>query len=107
MGQERSGSKHRGSVRHWLTVGVVVALLAAIAIQASRARAELANIQRLSLGMLIGTCVLQFVSQMLLNGALLLPLRTCMKALGFWELYVVRTGGLFVGGLVPVAGGLA
>lgn len=104
---QSSARKHRRSVRHWLTVGVVVALLAAIAIQASRARAELANIQRLSLGMLIGTCVLQFASQMLLNGALLLPLRTCMKALGFWELYVVRTGGLFVGGLVPVAGGLA
>ncbi len=57
--------------------------------------------------MIVGTCALQFASQILLNGALLLPLRTCMTALGFWELYVVRTGGLFVGGLVPVAGGLA
>jgi len=105
--EQSSGRRHRGSVRHWLAAAVVVALLAAIAIHAYRAREELANIQRLSLGMLMGTCVLQFVSQMLLNGALLLPLRTCMKALGFWELYVVRTGGLFVGGLVPVAGGLA
>ncbi len=105
--EQSSGRKQRGAVRRWLTVGVVVVLLTAVVIQASRARAELANIQRLSLGMLIGTCGLQFVSQMLLNGALLLPLRTCMKALGFWELYVVRTGGLFVGGLVPVAGGLA
>lgn len=107
LDQQSSGPTHHWAVRQWLTAAVVVALLAAVAIQASRARSELANIQRLSLGMLVSTCVLQFLSQMLLNEALLLPLRTCMKALGFWELYVVRTGGLFVGGLVPVAGGLA
>ena len=30
-----------------------------------------------------------------------------MTRLGFWELYLVRTGGFLVGSLVPVAGGLA
>ena len=78
-----------------------------MAIHVSRTYAELATVQRLSIQVLIGTCVLQFVSQMFLNGSLLLPLQTCVKGLGFWELYLVRTGGLFVGSLVPVAGGLA
>jgi hypothetical protein len=84
-----------------------VALLAAMAIHVSRTYGELATVQRLSIQVLIGTCVLQFVSQMFLNGSLLLPLQTCVKGLGFWELYLVRTGGFFVGSLVPIAGGLA
>ncbi len=82
-------------------------LLAAIAFHVWRSREELASVQRLSLQMLVGTGLVQLLSQVLLNGSLLLPLRTCLKALGFWELYVVRTGGLFLGSLVPVAGGLA
>ena len=68
---------------------------------------ELANLQRLSVLLLVSTCVLQFLSQVFLNGSLLLPLQTCVKELGFWDLYLVRTGGFFVGSLVPVAGGLA
>jgi hypothetical protein len=85
----------------------VFALFAAMALYVSRTHGELAHVQRLSIQMLIGTCALQFVSQIVLNASLLLPLRTCVTALGFWELYLVRTGGFFVGSLVPVAGGLA
>ena len=85
----------------------MVALLAAMAVHFATTRDELAAAQRLSLQVLILTGVLQFVSQLFLNGSLLLPLQTCVSRVGFWELYVVRTGGLFVGSLVPVAGGLA
>lgn len=68
---------------------------------------ELAYLQRLSVQVLLVTCLLQFVSQLFLNGSLLLPLQTCVKSLGFWELYLVRTGGFLAASLVPVAGGLA
>jgi uncharacterized membrane protein YbhN (UPF0104 family) len=105
--EQGSGPARRSSARRWLTSGVVVALLAAMAIYISRSQEELANVQRLSARVLIVAAVLQFVSQIALNGAMLLPLRTCVGALGFWELYLVRTGGSFVGSLVPVAGGLA
>lgn len=86
---------------------VVVALLAAMAIHVFRTDEELAGLQRLSIPILIVTCALQFVSQLFLNGSFLLPLRSCVQGLGFWELYLVRTGGLVVGSVVPVAGGLA
>lgn len=69
--------------------------------------AELAYVRRLSVQILIATCLLQFVSQLFLNGSLLLPLQTSVKNLGFWELYVVRTGGFLVASFLPVAGGLA
>ena len=38
---------------------------------------------------------------------MLLPLRPFMKRLGFWELFMVRTGGFVAGYIVPVAGNLA
>lgn len=78
-----------------------------MAVHVSRSRDELANLQRLSIDVLIGTCALQFLSQVFLNASMLLPLQTRVGGLGFWQLYLVRTGGLFVGSLVPVAGGLA
>jgi hypothetical protein len=84
----------------------VVALLLGMAVLVSRTGEELANIQ-LSVRIVIATCLLQFVSQLFLNGSLLLPLQTCVKNLGFWELYLVRSGGFLVASLVPVAGGLA
>jgi hypothetical protein len=86
---------------------VVVALLLAIAVHVSRTHEELANVQRLSIQVLILTCVLQFLSLVFLNGSMLVPLQTHVKGLGFWELYLVRAGGSLVGSLVPVAGGLA
>jgi MFS family permease len=105
--EQSSDRTNRRSARRWLTSGVVVALLVAMAVHVSRRHEELAYVQRLSIQVLIVTCALQFVSQIFLNGSLLLPLQTCVKKLGFWELYLVRTGGFFVGSLVPVAGGLA
>jgi uncharacterized membrane protein YbhN (UPF0104 family) len=86
---------------------LVIALVAAMAIHVFGRHEELANLQRLSIQLLVSTCVLQFLSQIFLNGSLLLPLQTRVKELGFWEFYLVRTGGFFVGSLVPVAGGLA
>jgi uncharacterized membrane protein YbhN (UPF0104 family) len=85
----------------------VVALLVAMAVHVARTPEVLTVVQRLSLQVLIAACLLQFLSQLSLNGSLLLPLQTCVTRLGFWELYVVRSGGFLVGTLVPVAGGVA
>src|SRR5918992_1490720 len=78
-----------------------------MALYVSRTTDELAYVQRLSVRVLLITCLLQFLSQLFLNGSLLIPLQTRVKGLGFWELYLVRTGGFLVGSVVPVAGGLA
>ncbi|HSC29232.1 MAG TPA: lysylphosphatidylglycerol synthase domain-containing protein [Vicinamibacterales bacterium] len=91
----------------WLTYGIAAVLLVAVAAHVSGTREELANLQRISIEVLLLTGVLQFGSQIFLNGSLLLPIQACVTGLGFWELYLVRTGGLAVGSLVPVAGGLA
>ena len=104
--QHGAPSAHR-SARQWTTYGIAIGLLAAIAVHVARSGDELADLQRLSIRTLILTSLIQFVSQLALNGSLLLPLQTCVKNLGFWELYLVRTGGLLVGSMVPVAGGLA
>ena len=85
----------------------MVALLAAMAVYLSRTHEELSSLQRLSVRVLAGACLLQVASQLALNGSLLLPLRTSVTGLGFWELYLVRTGGFLVGSLMPVAGGIA
>lgn len=104
---DREDRSPRRSARRWLTSGLVAALLLAIAVQILRARDELAAVQHLSVRVLAGGCALQLASQIFLNGSFLLPLRRCVSGLGFWELYLVRTGGMFAGSLVPVAGGLA
>jgi lysylphosphatidylglycerol synthase-like protein len=93
--------------RRWVTSAIVIGLLTAIAIHLSRTHDELASIRRLSFPVLAGGCALQLISQLFLNGSLLMPLRQCVTPLGFWELYLVRTGGFFVSSVVPVAGGLA
>ena len=95
------------AARRWLTSGVVVALLVALAVHVSSTHEDLAYVRRLSVQVLVVTGLLQFASQLFLNGSLLLPLQTCVTRLGFWEFYLVRTGGFLVGSLVPVAGGLA
>ena len=92
--------------RRWVTFGVAAGLFAAIAIHLARTQDEVATVSRLSIELLSAAFVLQFVSQIFLNGSLLLPLRQVTRV-GFWELYLVRTGGFFAGSLVPVAGGLA
>jgi hypothetical protein len=85
----------------------VVALVVGMAVLVSKTDEELSYVRRLSVQVLVVTCLLQFASQLFLNGSLLLPLQTCVKNLGFWELYLVRTGGFLAASLVPVAGGLA
>jgi hypothetical protein len=92
-------------LKRWVTAAAVLLLLAAIVVHFSRTEGELASVRRLSLLVLGVTGALQFASQVFLNASMLLPLRRCMTGLGFWELYLVRTGGTFVGSLVPVAGG--
>jgi hypothetical protein len=97
----------RRASRRWVTSALVIGLLTAIAIHLSRTHDELASVRRLSFAVLAGGCALQLISQLFLNGSLLVPLRQCVTPLGFWELYLVRTGGFFVSSVVPVAGGLA
>lgn len=101
------GPARRWSGRRWLATGLVVVLLAAMAVHLAGTTDELLSVRRLSAGVLALTCFLQLVSQLFHNASMLLPLRTSLRDLGFWELYLVRTGGFFVGSLVPVAGGIA
>jgi uncharacterized membrane protein YbhN (UPF0104 family) len=85
----------------------VCALLVAMAVHLSGTHEELASMRRLSVQVLAAACLLQFLSQLFLNGSMLVPLQAKVAHLGFWELYLVRTGGFLVGSLLPVAGGLA
>lgn len=93
--------------RRWLISGVVVALLAAMAAHVATSYEDVAYFRRLSAPLLAVTLVFQFLSQLLFNEAMRLPLQTHMKELGFWEFFLVRAGGVVVGSLVPVAGGIA
>ena len=93
--------------RRWLIATVAATLLAAMAAQIIARREELVYFQRLSTTVLLITFFFQFLSSLLWNGAILLPLQTYMKELGYWELFMVRTGGYLVGSVVPVAGNLA
>jgi hypothetical protein len=81
--------------------------LAALAVQVLRSPDEIQYFRRLSASILALTLFVQFLSQLLYNSALLLPLRTHMKGLGYWEFFMVRTGGFLLGHIVPVAGGIA
>ena len=93
--------------RRWLIPTVVIALLAAITAHLFTRREELIHFQHLSITVLLITLSFQFLSLLLWNGAILLPLQACMQRLGYWELFMVRTGGFLVGYMVPVAGNLA
>jgi uncharacterized membrane protein YbhN (UPF0104 family) len=108
---ERPGSGQptadRSSGRRWLITGVVIALVATMAAHLVEEHDELGAFQRLSTKILLATVFFQFLSQLLWNGAMLLPLRTFIRQLGFWELFMVRTGGFVAGYVVPVAGNLA
>ena len=94
-------------IRRPLTIAASIVLLAAIAIHLAQQFEDVRQLSRLSPGVVIGSLVLLFGSQLALNESMLLPLRVHLPAIGFWELFLVRTGGLVVGSAVPVAGGLA
>jgi len=95
------------SARRWLISAVVLVLLAAMVVQMSGSYQDVAYFHRLSASILIVTLFGQFLSQLLFNEAMLLPLRPYVKNLRYWEFFMVRTGGLFVGSIVPVAGNIA
>jgi uncharacterized membrane protein YbhN (UPF0104 family) len=95
----------RSSGRRRLIGAIAIVLLAAIAAYLLTRRDELEYFRRLSAAVLLATLLFQLLSQLLWNQAMLLPLRAYMK-LGFWELFVVRSGGLLAGALVPVAGNI-
>lgn len=101
------GGPGRRATRRWLPAVVLVVLLVAMVLQLTGRQEEFASVRRLSPVVLAAASVLQLIAQLFLNGSMLLPLRRCVTKVGFWELYLVRTGGLFAGSLVPVAGGLA
>lgn len=86
---------------------VAVVLLAAIVVHLALQFEDVRQLGRLSLAALIGSVVLLLGSHLAHNESMLLPLRTHLPRLGFWELFLVRTGGLVVGSAVPVAGGVA
>jgi uncharacterized membrane protein YbhN (UPF0104 family) len=95
------------SGKRWLITVVAVALVAGMLARLLTRQEELTEIRRLSTTVLLVTIGFQFISQLLWNGAMLLPLKALMTRLGFWELFMVRTGGLLAGYAVPVAGNLA
>ena len=97
----------RPSRRRWLISLAAVALVAGVAAQLVTRPEELTHFRRLSLSVLLMAVLAQCVSQLLWNAATLLPLRTYVKNIGFWELLMLRTGGFVVGSVVPVAGNFA
>ena len=95
------------SRRRWLISLVAIALVAGVGARLITRPEELTHFQRLSATVLVSAVLAQWVSQLLWNAATLLPLRTYVKDIGFWELFMLRTGGFVVGSIVPVAGNFA
>jgi uncharacterized membrane protein YbhN (UPF0104 family) len=90
-----------------LTALTGVALLVGIAVHVIRNAEEIAQFRRLSAPVIAAAIVSQTLVQLFMNGALLVPLRSHLRDLGFWEFLLVRTGGLLASSVVPVAGGIA
>ena len=88
-------------------IAAAIVLLVAIAIHLAQQFEDVRQLSRLSLDVVVGSLVLLFASQLAHNESMLVPLRVHLPQVGFWELFLVRTGGLVVGSAVPVAGGLA
>jgi hypothetical protein len=88
-------------------IAAAIILVAAIAIYLAQGFDDVRQLSRLSPGVVAGSLVLLFVSHLAHNESMLLPLRVHLPRVGFWELFLVRTGGLVVGSAVPVAGGPA
>ena len=95
------------SLKRPVMIAAAVVLLAGIAVHLALQFDDVRQLSRLSLVVLAGTVALLFGSQLAQNESMLVPLRTHLPRLGFWELFFVRTGGLVVGLAVPVAGGVA
>jgi hypothetical protein len=90
-----------------LALLAAVVLLAAIGLHLAPQLEEVRQLGRLSPLAVVGSVGLLLGSHLAQNESMLRPLRTHLPRLGFWELFLVRTGGLVVGSSVPVAGGLA
>jgi uncharacterized membrane protein YbhN (UPF0104 family) len=101
--QERS----RAWARRFAATAILVTLLGVMAFQLATEREQLAAFKRVSVGPLLVALGLQVLAQLFWNSAMLAPLKTHLSTLGFWELFLVRTGGFIAGYAVPVAGTLA
>jgi hypothetical protein len=86
---------------------LLVALVIPLALYLVTGREALKDLQRLSLRDVLFVLLSQFSAQLLWNGAVLAPLRTSLEKLGFWELLMVRSGGVLASYVVPVAGNVA
>lgn len=86
---------------------LLVALVIPLALYLVTRREALEDLQRLSLGDVMIVLLSQFSAQLLWNGAVLAPLRASLEKLGFWELLLVRSGGVLASYVVPVAGNVA
>ena len=86
---------------------LLVALVIPLALYLVTRREALEDLQRLSLGDVLVVLLSQFSAQLLWNGAVLAPLRASLEKLGFWELLLVRSGGVLASYVVPVAGNVA
>jgi hypothetical protein len=90
-----------------LMIAAAVVLLGAIAVHLTLQYDELRQLSRLSAAVAIGSVLLLLGSHLAHNESILVPLRVHLPSLAFWELFLVRTGGLVLGSAVPVAGGVA
>jgi hypothetical protein len=90
-----------------IAIAATVVLLAAIAAHLALQLDDVQQLGRLSPAVASGALILLFGSHLAQNESMLAPLRVPLPRLGFWELFLVRTGGLVAGSAVPVAGGLA
>jgi uncharacterized membrane protein YbhN (UPF0104 family) len=86
---------------------VLVLLLTSITAYLITRSEAVAGLQRLSPRVLLTGLFWQLLAQLLWNGAMLVPLRTSLEKLGYWELSTVRSGGLLAGYVVPLAGSVA
>jgi len=95
------------SLKRPIAIAVALGLLAAIVVHLAMQADDLRQLGRLSPAMLAGIIALLFGSHLAQNESILVPLRSHLPRLGFWELFLVRTGGFVAGSAVPVAGGIA
>jgi uncharacterized membrane protein YbhN (UPF0104 family) len=91
------------SPRRIVAIVAAAVLLASVGIHLIREREVLAGLPRLPLWLLLSALALQLGAQLFWNAAMLLPLRTHMDRIGFWELFMVRSGGSLAGLVLPVA----
>jgi hypothetical protein len=88
-------------------VVLLVVLVIPLALYLVTGREALEDLKRLSREDVLIVFLSQFSAQLLWNGAVLAPLRASLEKLGFWELLMVRSGGVLASYVVPVAGNVA